>query len=316
MNTPLPYGCLVNTDENSASTSVELIKPTDNENDVLNRLDDAYIKIAEMSYEEKAFLNCMILRNQPKKLLELGVSSGGSSIVMLNAIKDIPNAELFSVDYSENYFRDDTLKTGYFVDNYSELKNKWKLFTGSLALNYMEEIGKDIDFCLIDTMHINPGEILDFLMVLPYLKKDAIVVFHDVNFHTMKYPNYEWGMTNNLLVSAISGKKYIQGNFIRKGPNNPYFPNIAGIKINEETYNHIFEIFNILTIKWTYFPTETDWMEIIHHFERYYDSYYINYLKDVFAFQKICYEKDTTLKMVIKRTWMAIKKCLKKVLKK
>jgi predicted O-methyltransferase YrrM len=294
---------------------VEFIKPTDDENSILNRLDDAYSKIAEMSYDQKAFLNCLILRNQSGKLLELGVSAGGSSIVMLNAIKDIPNAELFSIDYSENYFRDNTLKSGYFVNNYPELKNKWKLFTGSLALNYMEEIGKDIDFCLIDTMHINPGEILDFLMILPYLKEDAVVVFHDVNFHTMKYPNYEWGMTNNLLLSSIFGKKYIQGNFIREEPDGICFPNIAGIRICTETRKHIFEIFNILTVKWTYFPAEKDWMQIIHYFEQHYDGYYINYLKDVLAFQKKCYTKDVTLAITIKRIWRIIKKYLKNILR-
>jgi hypothetical protein len=258
----------------------------------------------------------MILRNQPKKLLELGVSAGGSTIVMLNAIQDIPNARLYSIDYSLNYFRDKTLKSGYFVDNYPALKNKWKLFAGSLALNYMEQIGKDIDFCLIDTMHINPGEILDFLMVLPYLKEDAVVVFHDVNFHTMKYPHYEWGITNNLLISSIFGKKYIQNNFIRKETEGAYFPNIAGIKLNEKTKEHIFEIFNILTVKWTYFPTEKDRQEIINYFKQFYDNYYIQYLNDVFEFQKLCYKKDITLKHTIYRIWKLTKKYFKKYFKK
>ena len=43
----------------------------------------------------------------------------------------------------------------------------------------IDEIGSDIDFLILDTLHIVPGEILDFLVCLPYLTKDAIVVLHD-----------------------------------------------------------------------------------------------------------------------------------------
>ena len=32
----------------------------------------------------------------------------------------------------------------------------------------------------IDSGHYEPGEILDFLMVLPFLKEEAIVIFHDI----------------------------------------------------------------------------------------------------------------------------------------
>jgi hypothetical protein len=100
------------------------------------------------------------------------------------------------------------------VDNYSYLKEKWKLYTGGLALKFIQEIGNEIDFCLIDTRHVNPGEILDFLMVLPYLSENCIVVFHDVNLHTNRGKNCnDWSITTNLLTSAIYGKKYLQGNF-------------------------------------------------------------------------------------------------------
>jgi predicted O-methyltransferase YrrM len=194
--------------------NVEFIIPTQPETQVLNNLDNSYKQISEMTQQEREYLNALILRNRPKKLLEIGVSAGGSSIVMLNAIKDIQSSKLYSIDYVDYYYRtfEKYHKTGYFVDNYHGLKDKWKLYTGGLSLKFIQEIGSEIDFCLIDTMHVNPGEILDVLMVLPYLSENCVIVFHDVNSHTNKGRNCsDWGITNNLLMSAIYGQKYVQG---------------------------------------------------------------------------------------------------------
>ena len=57
--------------------------------------------INEMSYLERCFLNGIIRQTKPKKILELGVSAGGSSAIILNAIKDfdkfgVTNGILFS----------------------------------------------------------------------------------------------------------------------------------------------------------------------------------------------------------------------------
>ncbi|GHU75167.1 hypothetical protein FACS189461_0890 [Spirochaetia bacterium] len=270
-----------------------------------------------MTGEERAFLNALILRNKPKKLLEIGVSAGSSSIVMLNAIKDSPDAILHSIDYLDHWYRSSDKKVGYFVDNYMELKKQWRLYYGGLSLKFMDEIvrGEGVDFCLIDTAHVNPGEILDFLMILPYLKEDATVVFHDVNLHTWNYPYMQWSITNNLLISAITGQKYLQGNFSPEGiyeniQGSPCFPNIAAVKINENTKKHVFEVFNLLTIKWGYLPSGNEQMEIISHFGKHYDAYYINYLRDIFAYQKKCHDKEMML------FWYRLKNFLKEFIGK
>lgn len=262
---------------------LEFILPNEKENEVLAELNPLYFEISEMTEHERQFLNSLILRNKPKKLLELGVSRGGSSIIMLNAIKNIDNAQLYSIDKLEKYYTNGTTDIGAFVDNYSYLKDKWKLYTGKLALDFMDEIGSDIDFCLIDTVHKNPGEILDFLMVLPFLKEDAIVVFHDANLHTYKFGgnSREWSITNNLLMSSIHGHKFVQGNFQN---NNTAFPNIAAIKLNKESRKRIWEIFNLLTLKWTYLPEQTELMSLFNYPKRFYDPYYIEYFVDVIKF--------------------------------
>jgi hypothetical protein len=256
-----------------------------------------------MSNEEREFLNGIILRNQPKKLLEVGVSAGASSVIMLNAIKNNSEAKLFSIDYSVKWYRDKTRNSGHIVDSYPDLKDKWKLFTGGLSLNFLDKIGGDIDFCFIDTVHSNPGELLDTLMVLPFLKDDALLVFHDVNCHTGSGKFAECrvtgGFTNNLLFSTIIGKKYIQGNFVAHSPyanwnKSTYFPNIGAILINRETKKHLFEIFNLLTLKWAYLPIVKEEQSIISFFSRYYDKYFIDYIQRIFVYHRECYEHTNT----------------------
>lgn len=275
----------------SSKQDLEYFCPTKEEDSVLERLNPEYKTISEMSVEERQFLNGLILRNKPRKILELGVAAGGSSIIILNAIKDT-DAELFSVDYSKAYYNDKSLNTGFCVDNYPELKVKWSLYTGGLAGKYMDEIKDGIDFCLIDTVHSNPGEILDFLMVLPYLTEDAIVVFHDTNLHMWTANSFESFITNNLLMSAISGNKIVQGNYKYNCKTN-HMPNIAAIKLGENTRKHLFEIFNLLTLKWKYMLNEEDEKVFKSSVERFYPEEYSQYIDRIFTYHKNILEKPS-----------------------
>jgi predicted O-methyltransferase YrrM len=280
---------------------IEIINPSEEENAVLKRIGNKYEKISLMSREERCFLNALVLRNKPVKLLEIGAAAGGSAIVMLNAVKDDPASRLYSIDYSEFYILDKKQKSGYFVDGYPDLKAKFRIYTGGLALRFLDEIGGGIDFCFIDTVHSNPGEILDFLFALPYLKDDALIVFHDTKLQPrISFPLNKWEITNNLLVSAIFGKILIQGNFTRSEneieyPSDrgiTYFPNITAIRICKETKERLYSIFNLLTIKWIYCPSMDEEIEIIDFFTRHYNKYYVNYIKDVFCYErKFCVYK-------------------------
>lgn len=273
----------------SEHTGYELFTPTPTENEKLQSLDDAYLNVSEMTREEREFLHALVLRHKPKKLLELGVSAGSSDVIILNAIKDIPNAKLHAVDYAKSYYMDKSKLTGFIVDLYPELAKQWQLYTGGLASQFMAEIGDGIDFCFIDTVHANPGELLDTLMVLPYLTDDAIIVYHDVNLHTFK-PRVGYNIhsryTNNLLISAVHGQKIIQGDFDWNDDPRTYFPNMAAVQLNKHSKEQVFEIFNLLTMKWDYLPTQKEEAALIKYFSQFYDEYQINYLKKVFAYQR------------------------------
>ncbi|MDR1346485.1 MAG: class I SAM-dependent methyltransferase [Bacteroidales bacterium] len=283
--------------------NIDIFTPTSSENAVLERLDGTgeYVKFSEMSGEERQFLNGLILRNKPQKLLELGVSSGGSTVVMLNALHRGGGA-LYSIDYLPWWYKNKKLKTGFAVDEYPHLKEQWKLFSGGLALKFMDAIGGDIDFCLIDTMHTNPGEILDFLMVLPWLKDDAIVVFHDTSLHTAG-KMFQWHVTNNLLMSAIVGNKILQGNFNEKTAwANCAFPNIGAIRINESTRENLYALFNLLTIKWYYLPSRTEQFEILEFFGKYYNACFVDKLRKIFDYHNHNFHKYQGIRHKLKET--------------
>lgn len=104
--------------------------------------------------------------------MEIGVSRGGSASLILNAIKDIEGAKLYSIDKSVHCYREQNKNSGYLVkEKFPEFMDKWTLFLGGLTAEYIETIGNGIDLVFIDTVHLTPGEMLDWLMVYLFKKK-------------------------------------------------------------------------------------------------------------------------------------------------
>ena len=52
----------------------------------------------EMTTDEQRFINGMVRKVKPKKIVEIGVAYGGTSAIILNAIKDIKGSKLYSID--------------------------------------------------------------------------------------------------------------------------------------------------------------------------------------------------------------------------
>ena len=159
-----------------------------------------------MSRQQRLFLNGIVRKFKPKKILELGVHKGGSSIIILNALYNMKKSHLFSVDLYKRK------NLGLCVYNFfPNLLTNWKLYTGNIAVKFIEDIGKNIDMAFIDTAHFEPGEILDFLMILPFLKKGALVGFHDIGHQITSagWPNSRNEWAPYIIFNIIRGKKYI-----------------------------------------------------------------------------------------------------------
>ena len=260
------------------------------EQEILNKINynDFEEYVWCMNSYEKEFLTALILDKKPKKCLELGPSYGASSLGILNALKsDNNDAILYSIDVLETLPDAEKRKVGYVVDDYPDLKKNWRLYTGAMAHHFMDEIGDGIDFCVIDTVHMNPGEILDFLIVLPFLTEDAIVCFHDVSSHTIMDKRLFEAYTNTLLMSSINGEKILMENSSLAPSLGCAFPNMAAIKLNSSTKEHIGELFNLLTIKWKYeyAPSEVDLKLLAQWFGRFYGEDYRKYFEDIVKYQ-------------------------------
>lgn len=224
------------------------------------------ITVSEMSHVQRRFLNGALRQVKPKKILELGVSAGGSAAIILNAIKDLNYSKLYSIDYNNFYWRDPSRKVGFLInDKFNNISDKWELYTGGLAAKFLDKIGDEIDFCLLDTMHMNPGEFIDFLMVLPYLKKNAILIIHDTILHKT-YPNC---ITCGILFSALKGIK------ITPDENDFYsIGNIGLVILDDDIKERIYDYFHLLTLPWSYLPSNEDIMIIEEFIKRHYGENY------------------------------------------
>ena len=84
---------------------------------------------------------------------------------------------LYSCDLETKDYMDNSLEIGYIVKDFlPNLIDKWKLFTGNTTLAFIEQIGGEIDFVVIDTAHVMPGEVLTLIEILPFLKKIQLLL--------------------------------------------------------------------------------------------------------------------------------------------
>lgn len=130
----------------------------------------------EMSEFDSAFLCGVIKKFRPKKILEVGVAGGATTAIILQALEDIGEPyEMHSVDLNTQFYRDKTKPSGFMAEFAKEkifgnLRGKHEFHLGKFLPQIIDGIGGNIDFVILDTRHTMPGEGLDFLAVLPYLK--------------------------------------------------------------------------------------------------------------------------------------------------
>lgn len=196
---------------------------------------------------QREFLNGAIRKFRPKKVLEIGPWTGGSSIIILNALKDITDSKLYSIDLYDKDFIGSCVPL-----HFKELAPKWKLFKGNSIAKFIKNIGNNIDLVFLDSVHLEPGEILQFLIVLPFLKEEAVVIFHDIaNQITKAGPpgtRREWA--SYIIFNILRGKKYLPSGktFLLK--------DIGAVKLEKNQKRYVYDYFRALGGQWQYFPKE------------------------------------------------------------
>ena len=208
------------------------------------------------------FLNGLIRKYKPKNCLEIGVANGGSSILILNAIKDITNSILVSLDLNNKVYSDPTKETGYRVKYFPELSKNWKLFTGDQPHKFLIKLNMKFDFVFLDTAHSTPGEILNFIELLPFLNENAILVIHDILWHFKS--KIKFYPSNIILYPAIYGDKIL----LKK--KNGSLDNIAAVFLYKNQENHYLDYFLLLLTSWEYLPKNNEINDLRFFIKNYY----------------------------------------------
>ena len=225
-----------------------------------------------LNIDEAKFINGIIRKNKLKNCLEIGVAYGGSSILILNSIKDIENSLLVSLDLNKELYKDPNKLTGYRVNQYfPELKKYWKLYTGDQPHKFLINLNIKFDFLFLDSTHVTPGEILNFIEALPFLKENAIVIIHDLLWHFEKVIN------TKLFPSCISLISVLYGDKVFLSPNNGVISNIGAVFLYSNQEEHYLDYFLLLLNFWEYIPKDEQINDLRIFIKKYYkNKNYIN----------------------------------------
>ena len=239
--------------------------------EVMAELPDGDIEMTEF---ESGFLCDLIRSRRPKNIVEVGVAAGGTTAILIKLIDMLDLNEqtrLWSVDLCEAYYRDHSKRSGYMADGVSTRKPvRRKMLLGKFLPEWLPDIAAEaeegIDFVILDTVHKTPGEMLDFLAILPYLTPDACVVLHDIG------AQHYWGdattFATQLVLSVVTAEL-----ILREDPDRQLrYPNIGAFTVNAETRKYIRNVFCALTLPWHYLPEAKELSLYREFYTRHYDD--------------------------------------------
>lgn len=218
----------------------------------LNKAWEGKIYGSELFPEQQKFLCGLIRDKRPKKILELGVAAGGTSCLIQYTLQLLgQQAEMYSIDVLPMFYRDDRKEAGFLL---KEMAGKFPLVQHHLFVNgtfpeFAEQIGNGIDFLVLDTAHALPGELLEFLVCLPYLTEDATVVLHDVMQNQGN--GYNELYASKVLYMSVTADKYICWSH-EEPEKSRGLANIGAFTLNERTRSEIENCFYALSFNWCY----------------------------------------------------------------
>lgn len=208
----------------------------------------------EMSEFESGYLCGVLKERQPQKIVEVGIAGGATTAIILECMEELKiKYKVFSIDYAKNFYKDHTKQSGYLAEqiiNDKHLEDKHKFLLGDIAYNFIDNIGGEIDCLILDTVHLLPGEVLDVITLIPFMKKGGIVIMHDIAWNL--YSDVKYGYATGSVMASVVGKKYINYDFTRKG----LYPNIGAFEVCEDTIENIGNLFLQLLVTWRYIPDE------------------------------------------------------------
>ena len=269
---------------------------------------DAHLEsVSLMTRPERLFVNGLIRHFKPKKILEVGVWTGTGTCVVLNAMKDMPETRLHSIDLLSTIPKNHPQNTagqdkniGYMASEMfpQALKSGrggiWTLHRGQRSEKVLDQVGDGIDFVVLDADHDLPGEIIDFLLILPRTTEDCVFVLHDINITLTNRSRQIMGVNRHrcgrLLMSTVTADKCYpklgnpldfndeQSQVLLKKVQDKSVPNIGAFRVGPETRRteHLADLFNYFLMVWFSFFGFQDFVNIDNMFRRYYPDQLVN----------------------------------------
>lgn len=202
----------------------------------------------EMSQNDRNFLRWILDRYQPATILEVGVAAGGTSLFILKSC----GGRLFSIDKSEAYYRDPARKTGFVALEGCDAEElgRWTLAVGAAPVDCLDTLleGRKVDLCILDTLHILPGELLQFLVLYQYIKAGGVLVLHDLNLNMIAPDRCSRACATKLLFCILGSKQKMLPDICT--------PNIGALVIDDLTRLSIPSVFFALSASWAYYPAD------------------------------------------------------------
>lgn len=236
--------------------------------------------VCEMSREDHGFLCGIIKMAKPRKILELGVAEGGTTAVIAKSMEMLGlECEMYSVDINERLYCNTDHETGYiFKEQEKSAKVKHEFLFGKTIAGWIENsVGGGIDLAILDTTHVVPGEILDFLSVLPFMSENGMVVLHDINLNYARGTSKErrfittahQRIASKVVLTTVVAEKYLNLDVI---------PNIGAFRINENTYRHSLGLFFALSLTWTHKVRE----DLLNEYRNLFAIHYPNQCMEIY----------------------------------
>lgn len=244
----------------------------------------------EMTDFESAFLCGLIRKKRPHKIVEVGIAAGATTAIILKSLELLgleDECEVFSVDLSERFYRGGPERSGYLADELLNQRGshfKHTFLLGKLLPEVIDQIGSDVDFVILDTVHAMPGEILEFLTIYPYMKLGATVVLHDIALSHYNRPTLYSYCTQVLLRSVVADKY-----FMYDESSSLKYPNIGAFDTNDNTAQSISDVFHALTINWVLRLEPQDFKLYCNHFESHYGKETASLFTTIYEMQEHTY---------------------------
>lgn len=256
-----------------------------------------------MHETERRFLAGLLTYHKPKNILEVGVSRGGGSALILKCLEENSNSpSLISIDKATTTAWGSVGKKAIeaYADNPEFLEKHWALISGNDPSQVIRSFDKKFDFCLIDTAHIHPVETLNFLTILPFLEDGAVVVIHDIGIHCIHTSHFNMFPRNNLacaiLYYCVVGDKFRP---FDKNSNSDYlemmpFTNIGAFYVIPDTRKYIKNVFLSLEFPWGLYPEMKDILAIHSIIAEHYDNECLRIFENACEINKRLADNDFT----------------------